>query len=458
MDFLNFFSIYNKFIIISILVLAVSSLIDKALAIGIIAVIFCVAFTMFFILKIEEKNQKKMLGALFLIAFLLHILIVLFLYYTKFQPFSGGFGDYVVYQQQAEEISQRVGSGNFSLLGIDLDHYYPVIVGYFYAITVPSMLLGQLFNAWLVALTIIFVYLIVRQIGGSQEQGFLTGLIASLYPSLAFYGSLLLKDALVVLLSVIGLLLTIKVIKKFSWQKFLIFYIVLTGLMYFRFYIGYALMFGFIASWFLASTFDFKKRAFFGIIILFVLGFSPQLLNHGYYGFKDLKTFLNPATITYFREVGSVPTPAVQTQSTPPSEALIERRMSSIVVETGLENPFTFTKNSSLSFIYSLLGPFPWQMARKRHLFMLIEIIPWYFLFFFIIKGAVKSFRKQYRDILPLIIFTILVIGALSLFITNFGVITRIRMPAFLALLCLLPFGSEKFKKIKIPVLEKYFK
>ncbi|MDP3883002.1 MAG: glycosyltransferase family 39 protein [Candidatus Staskawiczbacteria bacterium] len=462
MDILEFFSKYQRFIIYSVPFLALATIFDRTFAVGIIFSVFLCAVTLAFLGK--NKENTKTLRLLFLIIFLSHILAVLFIYYFNFQPFSNGSGDYVAYQQQAEEIAGRIRQGNFSLKGIDVPHYYPVIVGYLYAFTIPSMLLGQLLNAWLVALTIVFVYLIVRQIGGTEKQGFLTGLIAGFYPSLAFYGSLLLKDALVVLLSMAGLLLAIKTIKKFSWQSFLIFYIILTALIHFRFYIGYALMFGFIISWFLVSSFNVKKRIIYGIIIIFILGFSPQFLGFGYYGSQNFKTFLNPETITYYRETVYIPSAQpsdaqpseTQIQAPLPSETLPERRMSSIVIETGFENPFAFIKNSSLSFIYSLLGPFPWQMVRKRHLFTLLETLPWYFLFFFIIKGAIKSIKNQYKDILPLVIFAIFVIGVLSLYITNFGIITRIRIPVFLALLCLLPLGIPAgtielfFKKIKI--------
>lgn len=455
------------FIILAILTFGVVSFFDKVLAIGSLFLVFLCLVVLYFLPKF--KMDGKLLVWLFLITFLLHILGVLFIYYTNFQPFSGGYGDFVVYQQQAQEIAVRVQQENFSLQGlqgIDVGHYYPVIIGYLYAFTVPSMLIGQLFSAWLVALIVVFVYLIVCAIGGTEKEGFLTGLIASVYPSLAFYGSLLLKDALVVLLCLIGLLLTLKIIKKFTWSTFLIFYVVLTALIHFRFYIGYALMFGFIISWFLVSTFNLKKRIIYGIIISLLLGFSPQFLGTGYYGFRNFESLLNTETITFYREIvyaPSVQPPPVQLQPTvvqPTTSQLTvpqPGRGSSIVIKTGFGSSITFIKNTLLSFICSLLGPFPWQMTQNKHLFVLPEVIAWYFLFFFIVKGIIKSIRRHYRAILPLIIFASLVLGVLSLFMTNFGIITRIRIPAFLALLCLFPFGFKQLKDIKIPLLSKIF-
>jgi hypothetical protein len=340
--------------------------------------------------------------------------------------------------------------------------------------------MGQIFNAWLVAITVIFVYLIVREIGRSEKEAFLVGLIASIYPSLAFYGSLLVKDALVVLFSVIGLLLMLKIIKRFSWNRFLIFYIMLIALTHFRFYISYALVLTFIICWLLFSNLKIRKRLAFGFVIILLLGFLPEIsmvegAGQGYFGKDVITKLLNKEKITYYREIvyapeeiGSEPQhPPPQPQQPQPQQPqpqlpeetpTIEEdqnsgKESSIVVETGFGNIFSFLKNSFLSFIYSLLGPFPWQMKELKHFFVLPEVVPWYFLIFFIIKGVVESLRKQYKVVLPLVIFACLTLGILSLFMTNFGIITRIRMPAFLSLLCLLPFGFTKLKDIKVPFL-----
>jgi hypothetical protein len=78
-------------------------------------------------------------------------------------------------------------------------------------------------------------------------------------------------------------------------------------------------------------------------------------------------------------------------------------------------------------------------------------------LLFFIIKGAISSAKEHHKIIFILIIFSFMVIGVLATFMTNFGIITRIRMPAFLALLCLFPFGFTKLKNIKFSLLNKIF-
>lgn len=439
----------NKIILFILIALGLISFLDKALAVGLLLVLFLCLITFLILLKIGIKDKELYL--IFLIALLIHLAAALFIYYTEFQPFGGG-ADYDGYNKTAIEIAQRFKQGNFSLQGLHFKHYFALVIGIIYTLALPEMIVGQLFTVWLTAISVLFAYLIIREINGSKKWAFLIGLIVCIYPSYLYFGSLLLKDTLVVPLVLSALFLFIKMLKNFSWKNFLIFYIILTCSIHFRFYIGYALLFSFIFCWFLVSTLNLKKRVIYGIVIVFLLGFSSQVLGYGYYGAKTLKTYLKPETIIIYREV--VYAPSASATSSSASSTASSGIGSSFVVKTGFEKPSNFVINYSKSFIYSLLGPFPWQIRYQRQLFALLETIPWYFLLFILVFGIVGSVKrkgilktiKHYQFAIPLLMFAIISLGALSLFITNFGIITRIRIPSFIALLCLMPisFNYEK--------------
>lgn len=479
MKFLEFKkTLIFKIVLISLLLFLGMFFLDKILAVGVLFIAFLTTITFLILSKVKIRNKNLYL--LFLITLLIHLAVVLFIYYANFQPFSDGYGDYVVYQEQAQEIAQAVRQGNFFLRELSIDSYYPVLVGYIYALTMPEMLIGQLFGVWLAAISVLFVYLIILEIGGTRKWAFLIGLIVAIYPSYLFFGSLLLKDTLIVPLVLAGLLLTLKLIKNFFWRNFLIFYIILGAVIHFRFYVGYALLFTFIFCWLLLCKLQIKKKFIYGIIMIFLLGFLPQFSGYGYYGFKTIKEYLNSRTITFYREIiYALPlsflaaedpeTQAPETQA--PKELAIEtyvkkivlkvfpniakvpsRYSSTIEIKTEIENPSNFLINCSKSFVYVLLGPLPWQIQNYRQLFIFFEIVPWYFLLFFVIKGIFVTLKRK-RIALPLLVFSVISLGVLALFISNFGIITRIRIPSFIALLCLIPLGFEKFKYIKIPFL-----
>lgn len=446
--------------------LGIFSVFDKILPTGLIFCIFLSVLTLLFFLKI--KNKSKELYALFVIVFLFHIATVLFVYYAQFQPFSNGLGDFVEYNQNAEIINSRLHSGDFSVGGLkNTSHYYSVLIGYIYFFTLPSALVGQLFNAWLSALISVLAYFIVVEISGSRKKAVLTGSIVAIYPSLLFYGSLLLKDALVALLSLCAIFLTIRLIKGFKYNYFILFYLVAGSVFHFRFYIGFAVIFTFVVCWALFSNLDIKKRIIYLLVFAFLFGFLPQIFmidKAGYWGSNLFKQYFNQKTISYYREVAYAPvSQPIEQPPTKPQESennnlqtnnnpqtnnnspeKSDTSGSTFGIETNFSNPILFIKGYITSFIYTVLSPLPWQIKYKRQLFALIESIPWYILLFFIIKGIIKNFKTHYKVFSPLLLFGIIILGNIALFINNFGIITRIRIPAFICLLCFLTFGIKE--------------
>ncbi|MBI1866413.1 MAG: glycosyltransferase family 39 protein [Candidatus Staskawiczbacteria bacterium] len=423
--------------------------------------------------------KDKTMWAIFLIGLLVHLGAVLFIYYFNFKPFGGG-ADYDLYHAVAKEISIRFKAGNFSLSGLYTEHFFPILIGILYMLTLPNMIIGQLFTVLLAAISILLTYLIVLEIGGAKKIAFLAGIIVSFYPSYLYFGSVLLKDTLVIPFALAGILLILKMIKNFSWLKFLLFFAVLTCLINLRFYIGYALMFAFIMSWPLLSEFNLNEKITYWLTIIFLLGFSPQIAGNGYYASDSFKDLLNPEKITYYREVlynnppvtpqavtieptipqPTIPQPTIPQPTIPqptiPQPTLSKQEPaiqdlngggSNFELETGLdEGILQFSKNSLQSFFYSLSGPFPWQFRYQRQIVSLAETIPWYLLIIisfygfirFIKKRGILEFFKFYRFSLPLLIFSVLALGALSLFINNYGIIARIRIPVFICLLSIM--------------------
>jgi hypothetical protein len=446
---------------------------DKGVAIGIFLLGLAVSATFAAAFKFNLKGKEFYL--LLTAGLLVHLSAVLFIYFTGFRPVGGG-ADYELYHNVAQKIYYRFWDGNFSLNGLYLGHGFSLFIAMIYLLTIPEAIIANIFIVWFFVLSLIFIYLIVIEIGGSAKTAVLAGALAIIYPSYLYFGSLVLKDTIIVPLSLAAMLLSVKMIKKFSWIKFLVFFIVLSCLIQLRFYIGYAALFGFIISWFLASNLIFEKRVIFGTIMMFILGFSPLLSGGGYYGVYTIMSFLNPQKIYYYREVVYNPLAIKNNQANysqsscasqppqnelPPKQTSCEDQLSednfpapegkgsSFLVKTGIENGFmAFSINSFESFLYNLFGPFPWQLKYKRQLISFIEVVPWYLLWVFFILGFTKFIKQKsflevfrhYRLCIPLLAFCLMAMGALSIFINNFGIATRIRIPVFICLLIMMFF------------------
>jgi hypothetical protein len=100
-----------------------------------------------------------------------------------------------------------------------------------------------------------------------------------------------------------------------------------------------------------------------------------------------------------------------------------------------------------------LLGPFPWQLKYLRQFFAMFETIPWYLMMFFVVEGIIVCFKKRIKEAAPLLIFSFIVMVVLAIFDSNYGLILRIRMPAFISLLCIASFGFTENN-----IVYRYFK
>ena len=89
---------------------------DKGLSVGLGLVLVLSSATLFVLNKLGFRDKKIYL--LFLIALAIHLGATLFMYYADFQPFSGHFGDYLMYQKSAVQASEYFKQGNFSIHNI----------------------------------------------------------------------------------------------------------------------------------------------------------------------------------------------------------------------------------------------------------------------------------------------------------------------------------------------------
>lgn len=460
---------------LAVIGLLATSFIDEGFAVA-LSLLFVLSAATFWILKkagIAERNAI----ILFVVAVFIHAVFASFVYFTDFQPFGGGGGGFNTAHIIAEKLSENFRAGEFSFNNVPFYEmgeypyrYYALLIGIIYTIIFPSMIVGQFFNVWLASLAILLLYFIVREIGGSPRWALFVGLLGTIYPSFLFYSSLLLKDVLVVVLTLLSALLMLYILKRFSWKLFALFYIALVALTNFRFYVGFILLATFTISWFLLSRESTKKRFQYAIPIIFFLGFIPQMFGMGYYGISNLLHYTDKSTLTYYQDVAYTgldvapednkpSSPAAPISEEPESSAPEEKRpvgySSTVDIRVRFNNPVALLTSFPEAFAFVAIGPFPYQFTEKRHYFVLLETIPWTILSIFILLGIIHAFRKRHRA-LSLAIFSIGLFLMLMVYISNFGITTRIRIPAFLLLTAFIPFGVIEYQRWK-PRIYKFF-
>lgn len=411
------------FVIILGCLLGLITIFDNALALSIILVIFFSLITLF--LLHFQKYKEKTLCRLFLIVIFIHFGLVLFLHYTQFYPFGGGRDD-LFYHETAVEISTRIHNGEFSLQGLYLPQYYPVFLGIIYAFLGPYQLVVKSIGVIFAAISAVLIYLICRNLGVTAKKSFWAGMIVNLYPSYLFYGSLLLKDTLIVPLSLLGLLLSIKLLHKFKIKIFAFYLLDLIALSFLRSYLGITMFLSFAAAFLLFSRIKTINKIACILFITITGCVVPFIFGYGFFGSSIFNQLLNPNFISSFRE------------------ANYSIGGSSTGIKIDFTNPIGFTTTYIPSVIYVLLGPLPWQIAKLSQLPALFEMI----IFYPIIFLALKSFLnpKTMKISAPLLFFGLGLIMAIALFSDNLGANTRLRMTAYMAFACLAPLAMKKYK------------
>ena len=176
-----------------------------------------------------------------------------------------------------------------------------------------------------------------------------------------------------------------------------------------------------------------RKKIVYLIMMAILMGFPFQIFSYGYYGISIVTDYFYK--LDYYKNFA--------------------------YSEIGLSNGSTVKfGNYFEAFTSVMFGPFPWQLKHGRQLITLAETFSWYILFFFIARAVSKYYKKN-KMFIVFLFFSIFVFAILAIYVNNFGIITRIRMPAFLALVCLAPFGIDlegKFLKKINGFLESIWK
>lgn len=393
---------------------------DEALGVH-LALLGCLYAATVLVMRRLGLNERN-LHSLFLLTVAIRFGIVIFLHYSQIYPFGGERDDWF-YHRIGVALAERFRQGNFWLGGLGEFPWYPVFLGGLYAVTVPEMLVGKATVVWLAGISAILLYSIMRALGGSEKRAFVVGFLGcNFYPSYVFYGSLLRKDTLVIPLALSGILIIVKLVAHFRWRMFFLFMVVSGLLMTLRIYAGFVLALALFLSWLLASWRSRPGQTIvYGLVMVLVWGCAAKVMGYGFMGIRATRKLLNPEFISHFRESQySIGGSAAQ-------------------VESDFSSPQGFVGYYSRSFVNVLLGPLPWQIRETTHLFSLLEVIPWYFCLFLIIRGAGRA--SVLKVSIPALIYGIGLIGCIALFSDNLGANTGLRMSAFLVLVCLVPFG-----------------
>lgn len=311
--------------------------------------------------------------------------------------------------------------------GVDvgvLPSFYPQALGALFSLTGPDLILGKLLNVVAGAGAVSIGVLLARDLareeatldgksedeaGASAERAaHLAGFALCFYPSLLWYSTQLVKDPILIFFGLWALLLTIRLLRRPTLGGVLLLPFAVYGLFVFRTYAALVLVFAI-----LLFTVRFRRKWLVPIVLAAALG--PLAVGQGLFGWNQIQPWLDAERLESFREV---------VYSTGGSAAN---------VTVDYSTPGGFLSSYPISLATAMFGPFPWQWRGGASLAAVPEVLVVWPLVPLWLRGLREIVRGR-RGRAPggyaafLMIFSVLLIAAVSLFSDNIGANTRLRL------------------------------
>jgi len=229
------------------------------------------------------------------------------------------------------------------------------------------------------------------------------------YPSLVLWSSQGLKDGPIVFFLALSILVTLKLGQKFSLKYIAVLAISLLCLLSLRFYVFYMICVA-IGGAFLIGMQAFTANSFirqFAAIVLLGVALT-------YVG-------ITRSAATQFEQYGNL------------QRVQVTRRDLARSAQSGFGRDVDVSTTSGalstipIGILYLLFAPFPWQVVSLRQSITLPEMIVWWASFPLLVLGLWFAIRYRLRMISPILIFTVMLSVAYSVFQGNVGTAYRQR-------------------------------
>jgi hypothetical protein len=376
------------------------------LCVGLAAVAGLVAY--------RQGENGPFLFKLFVSALLIRMLLGTAIFIFKAQEFFGG--DAMTYDQ----------FGVAQLRGWYGEKYYQTLVTTFvgegqsawgmvnmvavvYAALGRNILAIQFVNSVLGAATAIIIFLCAQQVFQNVRVARIAAIGVAFYPSLVLWSSQGLKDGPIVFCLAVTILATLKLGQKFEVKYVVILVCSLFAVLSLRFYVFYMLSVA-IAGAFVIGMQRLSATSFVRqFVVIVIIGLSLTYLGVTRYANVQADQFVSLERVQRSRLDAAV------------------SAQSGFGKDVDVSTTQGVLSTIPMGLLYLLFAPFPWQLTSLRQSITLPEMIVWWASFPLLILGAWYSIKYRLRQISPILIFTVMLSLAYSVFQGNVGTAYRQR-------------------------------
>lgn len=276
------------------------------------------------------------------------------------------------------------------------------LVAAIYSIIGRNLLAVQFVNAVVGAATAPIIYMCAMEVFNNVRVARISALAVSFFPSMVLWSSQGLKDGPIVFFLALSIMATLKLSRKFGVKYMALLIVSLFAVLSLRFYVFYMLAVA-VAGTFVIGTGKLSGVNFirqFAVII--ILGLALTYVGITRYT-KQLEHYTNLERIQRSRQDSAT------------------RGQSGFATQSDVSTTDGALSTIPIGLLYLLFAPFPWQVTSLRQSITLPEMVIWWASFPLLILGLWFSIKYRLRQISPILIFTVMLSLAYSIFQGNVG-------------------------------------
>jgi len=398
---------------------------------GNIAVLVTAVISVLTIVLIKQNtDESEFLIRIFLIGLLARIAFGMFIHTFNLREFFGSDAiSYDLMGQRLVEIwfkgastddwfSQRAVSTSTPGWGLNY------LVGFLYTIIGQNILAAQCMCATIGAATAPMVYVCAQKIFKNSRVSRTAAVMVAVFPAFIIWSGQLLKDGLIIFLLVLAMTMVIQLQEKFSYFALIFLGFALFGILSLRFYIFYMVAISVVGSFVLGQSGSVKSIVR-GFTAMIVLGLALTYLG-----------VLRTASEN-FDKWGSL--------------SKVQRSRSDLVrsADSGFGGDVDVSTTEGaisaipVGFSYLMLAPFPWQLGSLRQSITIPEMIVWWCSIPLLLAGLAYTIKNRLRNAIAILIFTLMLTIAYSIFQGNVGTAYRQRTQIQVFLFMFIAVGWE---------------
>lgn len=427
----------NRFVLLACLLVAALCVTAVDLSQGALALAVLTGLCIPTILLLRSRtDEKKFITSVFLIALSSRIGFGVFVHFFDLREFFGG--DSLTYHYNGMAMANvflGVGSPDEQLvfhtnrnLGVGFGMVY--LMGAIYYVFGKNIFVAQSIIAFVGSLIAPLLYFCSMRIFGNKNAAKFAAYIAALLPAFIIWTGQILKDGLMVFLIVVVMLMLLRLREKLDYFSIGILVLALLGILSLRFYIFYIMLVAVIGSFAIAFS-NSTKTILRNTVILALITAGLSYFGVGEKAEYDLSTFADLERIQISRQ------------------DLAQSAESGFGEDIDVSTTAGAIAAIPRGFMYLMFAPYPWHATNLRQAITMPDVLLWWAMIPFLVIGLGYSIRYRLRASFPILLFSLILTIAYTLFQGNVGTAYRQRTQIQVFLFILIGVGWQVYQERK---------